>query len=551
MPNPGQQSNTSGGNWAIVRLEGDPDLLNPMITNSANSKYVLVGALGSMVSEQLLRYDPRTGNATEPGLATGYPEISDDHRVYTFTIRDGVKWHDGRAFSADDVMFTVKAAMMPSVDASAFRASLPALAGVELVGRNQIRFRMKEPYWLNDEALAVNIVPVAKHVYDPAGVLDQYRFEDIVDPKAQNDPVLKAFGESFNNHIANRNPLGTGPFKLDHWKTGQEIVLVRNEQYWGEKPRLEKVIYRIIPDATTALAALKSGELDFIPRLQPIQFHEQTSGPAFDERFTKMAYEVPQLVYIGWNEARPFFADKRVRQALTMLIDRQKTIEVVRRGMGTVAASPFPPGSPDFDPMIRPVPYDPQRAAQLLDEAGWIDHNGNGIRDKSGVEFKFEILASSSNAAASPLIEVLQDSLAKAGISVMPRRLDAAAMQNTLRDQKADAAITGWLSPLLFDPYQVLHSTSARNRGLNYFNFRNAEADAVMEKARIEFDPEKRKQLYWRFQEIFHDEQPYTLLYYPREAAAYHLRFQNVRFLHQRPGYDLTQWSVGILRASS
>ena len=105
------------------------------------------------------------------------------------------------------------------------------------------------------------------------------------------------------------------------------------------------------------------------------------------ERFQKATYQLPQLAYIGWNEARPFFADKRVRQALTMLVDRPNIIETVRKGMGAPATSPFPPSSPDFDTAIQPWPYDPKRAGQLLDEAGWIDHNGNGIRDKNGVEF--------------------------------------------------------------------------------------------------------------------------------------------------------------------
>src|SRR5262249_42636117 len=155
-------------------------------------------------------------------------------------------------------------------------------------------------------------------------------------------------------------------------------------------------------------AALKSGELDFIPRLLPAQYNDQTSGPAFDEHFIKRTYEIPELAYIGWNEARPFFADKRVRQALTLLIDRPKIIEVVRRGMGTIAASPFPPGSPDFDPMIQPLPYDPARAMALLDEAGWVDHNGDGIRDKGGIDFKFEILVSNSNSAAAPLVGILE-----------------------------------------------------------------------------------------------------------------------------------------------
>ena len=532
------------GDYAIVRLEADPDLLNPTITTSAASNYILVGALGFMISEQLLHYDPRTGKPTEPGLAMSYPEISQDHRVYTFSIRDGVRWHDGHPFSAEDVLFTVKAAMVPSVDAAAFRASFASLASVEITGRNQIRFRMAEPYWLNDGALASDIVPVPKHVYDPQRILDHYTFEQIRDPKAVNDPVLKKFGEDFNNNPANRAPVGTGPYKFEKWQTGQEIVVRRNEDYWGQRPHLEKIIYKIIPDSTTALAALKSGEIDFIPRLLPLQFQEQTSGPAFQEHFVKATYQIPQLAYIGWNEARPYFADKRVRQALTMLIDRAKVIETVRRGMGSMAASPFVPASPDFNPMITPLPYDPKHAAVLMDEAGWIDHNGNGIRDKDGVEFKFEILAASSNTAAVALLPILQDEFGKAGISVTARRLDAAVFQSTLRDQRADAAIDGWVSSLVFDPYQLFHSSSARNRGSNYYNFRNPTADHIMEQARVEFDAEKRKQLYWRFQDIFHDEQPYTLLYYPENAAAYHKRLQNVQFLHVRPGYDITQWWV-------
>jgi peptide/nickel transport system substrate-binding protein len=547
-PQPGgtpARGTATGGNWATVRLEADPGVLNPLTTTSAYANYILLGALGSMICEQLLQYDPQTGTPTVPGLATAYPEVSPDHRVYTFTIREGVKWHDGRPFSVEDLLFTVKAAMVPSVDDAAFKSYFSSLGGVEIVGRNQIRFRMTDPYWLNDAALATSIVPLAKHVYDPEGVLDRYRFEDIRDAKAANDPLLKSFGEAFNKNSANRAPIGTGPYKLAKWQTGEELVLVRNEDYWGRKPHLDKVVYKIISDPTTALAALKSGEIDFVPRLLPIQFQEQTSAPAFQERFVKVPYQIPQLAYIGWNEARPFFRDKRVRQALTMLIDRPKVIEAVRRGMGAMAASPFAPGSPDFDPDIKPWPYDSKRAAELLDEAGWIDHNGNGIRDKDGVEFKFEILASTSNPAAVQLLGILENELGKTGISITGRQLDPPVFVSTLRDQKVDAAIGSWTTALLFDPYQLFHSDSAKNRGSNYYNFRNPEADRVMQQARIEFDPEKRKQLYWRFQEIFHDQQPYTLLYYPEEAAAYHSRFQNVQFTRQRPGYDFTKWSVG------
>jgi peptide/nickel transport system substrate-binding protein len=464
--------------------------------------------------------------------------------AFTFTIGDGVRWHVGRPFSVEDVLFTRRAGMITGDVASPFRAQFSSLADAEIVGRNQIRFYMREPYWMNAVALGTSIVPLPKHVFDPNGVLDRYMLREILDRRSENDAALKAFGEEFNKNPANRAPVCTGPYKLQKWQTGEELVLMRNKEYWGQQAHLEQVIYKVVRDGITALSMLKAGDLDFIPKLSPVQFHEQTNGPAFDSRFQKATYEIPQIVYIGWNQARPFFADKRVRQALTMLVDRAKVIETVRRGMGSMAASPFVPASPDFDPAIKPLPYDPKRAAELLDEAGWIDRNHDGVREKSGMDFKFEILAGSSNAAAEPLMGILQDEFAKAGIVVTSRRLDAALFQSSLRDQKEDAAIHSWTTPLLFDPYQLFHSSAARNRGSNYYNFRNDDADAIMEEARVEFDAAKRKQLYWRFQEIFHEEQPYTLLFYSKDAAAYHVRFQNVRFLHMRPGYDLTQWAV-------
>lgn len=546
-PGPSRGNNASGAaaaNRVVLRIDSDPDLLNPVITTSATSNYILVGALGSMICEQLLRSDPETAEPSEPGLAVGFPEVSADQQSYTFTIRDGVRWHDGQPFSAEDILFTIKAAMVQSVDASPFRSYFSSLVGVELVAPNRIRFHMNEPYWMNASALGTSIVPLPKHVFDAEGTLDRYTFADIVKPGSQNDPVLKAFGEAFNKNSANRAPVCTGPYKLKKWVTGEELALERNKEYWGAQPHLDEIVYKIVRDPTTALTVLKSGGLDFIPKLSPVQFLEQTNGAAFSDRFQKTTYEIPQVVYIGWNEARPFFADKRVRQALTMLVDRAKVIQTVRHGMGSMAASPFVPGSPDFNTSIQPLPYDPKRAAGLLDEAGWVDHNGNGIRDKAGVEFKFELLAASSNSIAEPLMGILQDEFARAGIAITSRRLETAVFQSALRDQKADAALHGWTSGLLFDPYQLFHSSASMKRGSNYYRFRSPEADAVMEQARVEFDVQKRKQLYWRFQQIFHDEQPYTLLYYPKDAAAYHVRFQNVRFLRMRPGYDLTQWSV-------
>jgi peptide/nickel transport system substrate-binding protein len=303
-------------------------------------------------------------------------------------------------------------------------------------------------------------------------------------------------------------------------------------------------VFRIIPDYTAALTALKAGDVDLMPRLQPIQYAQQTAGPAFDGQFRKARYSIPQYYFIGWNEERPFFRDKRVRQALTMLVDRDAIIQTLRFGLAQREASPVSQGSPLNNPNLQPYPYDPKRAAQLLDEAGWTDHDGDGIRDKDGVPFKFEFLGQANSPFTTNLMPILKESLRKAGIEMTERVIEFTVLVNSQHDHKYDATASAWVAPLDADQYQIFHSSSIANRGSNWVSFRNAEADHLLEQARLEFDPEKRKQMMWRWQEIIHEEQPYTFLFYAQEAAAYQKRFQNVEWLPNRPGYDLNQWFV-------
>jgi peptide/nickel transport system substrate-binding protein len=202
------------------------------------------------------------------------------------------------------------------------------------------------------------------------------------------------------------------------------------------------------------------------------------------------------------------------------------------------------PNSGDFNPNIQPWPYDPQRAMQLLDDAGWKDHDGDGIRDKDGVKFKFEFLGAVGSQVYPQLSPIIREEFRKAGIEVTEKVVDNTVMQQNLRDHHFDAMSQQWSSDLYQDPYQVWHSSSALNRGSNYISFKNPESDHLIEQARVEFDAEKRKQLYWKWQELINEEQPYTFLYYPEESAAYSKRFQNVKWVPVRPGYDLSTWFV-------
>jgi len=532
------------GDWAIVRLEAEADSLNPHTSSTDIASRIEGGANNSNIYESLLYTDPKDYITNQGRLANSPPEISEDHLTYTFTIREGVQWHDGKPFTPEDVLFTFKAVVNPFVDNAPKRSYLTDLTNVELVDGRKIRMTVRKPYFMNEIVLGEYIFIMPKHIFDSSGILDSFSFADIIGPEGKNNTKLKEFGEQFNKHPNNRMPIGTGPYKLERWDTGKEIVLVRNEAYWGKKAYLDKIVYRIITDNTAALTALKAGEVDFNPRVQPIQYVQQTSGAAFDQQFAKGTYTVPTYQFIGWNEERAFFKDKRVRQALTMLVDRAQIIETLQFGLAKPAATPFFLGASDMNTTIKPLPYDPKRAAELLDEAGWTDHNGDGIRDKAGVPFRFEILGSSSSTFTSQLMPILKEEFRKAGIDTTERLIEFTVFVNSMRDHKYDATISGWAGDLIQDPYQLWHSSSIANRGSNYISFRNPEADHLLEQARTEFDSDKRRQIYQKWQEIIHEEQPYTLLFYPEQAAAYHRRFQNMRFLPVRPGYDWQEWFV-------
>jgi peptide/nickel transport system substrate-binding protein len=531
------------GDWMVVRLESDLDSLNQIISTSDPSSRVYYGANFSMIGEMLMQYDPKDWSFTKPLLAEARPEISDDHLTYTYTLRDGVQWHDGHPLTVDDFVFSVKAVMCPLVDSAAQRSGISDIANVEALEGRKIRYTMSKPNSMNDYYLgAIPVVP--KHIYDPNGVLDAYSLKDIMGAPGHNDPKIRKFAEDFNSNPANRQAFGTGPYKFEKWDTGKEISVVRNPAYWGPKPYLDRIVYRIVKENAPALTALKAGDIDFNPRLAAIQYAEQTSGPTFDAQFQKRTYDVPVYYFLVWNELKPWFKDKRVRQAMTMLVDREQIIKTMRSGLATIGTSVFNPGSPDYNPDIKPWPYDPKRAAELLDEAGWKDTDGDGIRDKDGVPFRFEFLGTTSSTFVDQLMPVLKESFRQVGIDMTERRIDFTVFVESLKDKKFDAASSAWASDLVSDPYQILHSSSAEKRGSNYQSFKNAEVDKLIEDARREFDPEKRKQLYWRLAEVLHDEQPYTFLFWLKEAGAFSNRFQGTTFIPARPGYDLRAWFV-------
>ena len=496
------------GDWLIYHLGAEPGTLNPITATDAYEGIVN----GANIYETLIKRDNETLEL-KPLLAESWT-ISEDKLTYTFKIKKGVKWHDGVPFTTADIVFSYKTIMDPKVDAPQLRSYYQEIKDVRAIDDYTVRFTYARPYFLALEFCGgIPIVP--RHIFENG---------------------------DFNTNPAGRKPVGTGPFKFLKWTTGSEIVLEKNNDYWGEKPHLNRIIFRIITDPSVALQVLKRQELD-VASLTPIQWERQTSSPDFEKHFDKFSYYAPNYSYIGWNSAKPYFSDKRVRRAMTYLVNRGLILDKIMFDLGAVVTNPFYINSPEYDKDIKPIPYNPEEAKKLLDEAGWTDHDGDGVRDKDGVKFAFEFLIPNESETGEKIATILKEELDRVGIAMDIRKTEWAVFTMRLNERKFDAVTLAWSMGVESDPYQIWISTQVE-KGSNFVGFKNAEADKLIEEARQEFDKKKRIELYRKFSQIVNDEQPYTFLFCRKATIAVNKRFANV-IVHPL-GIDPVEWYVPL-----
>jgi peptide/nickel transport system substrate-binding protein len=537
------------GDWLVIHSLSDPEQLNPLTSSDASSSEVL-----GFIFESLLTREPRTLEL-KPLVAVARPEISQDKLIYTFKIRRDARFQDGRPLTGEDVLFSVKAIKCPFVNAPFLRVYFNSLIDAELIDPYTIRFVTKEPYFLNESVLG-GILLMPRHYYDPENLLQRLTVRDLTQDPAKLPSEAKKFADQFNRNF-NRNPMGSGPYKFGGWKTGREIELMRNLNYWGngkesiDQPHLDRLKFRVVNNMDAALVRLKSGSLDFMEALQPVQVVRGTNSERFNREFKKYEYYAPTYTYIGWNNDHPIFRDKRVRQAMTYLTDRKQIVKSVLFGLGEVVDSHIYFFRPEYDKSLRSYPFDPQKALALLNEAGWKDTDGDGVLDKvidgKKVQLRFEIKVNSGNAVRKSVALVLLDELKKHGIAASVRELDWTIFLNDVKNHQFDAVVLGWqMSTTEPDAYQVWHSSQAANKGSNAISYKNARVDEILEVYRREFDAQKRIQMYKEFQEIIHDEQPYTFLYVGKRVSAVHRRFQGVEVFPD--GLRPIDWWVPVAR---
>lgn len=467
------------------RLEGDPETLNPIISTSDPENVVI-----ALLQRNLVDYDEKLNLV--PGLAESV-EPDGSRLSYTVKLREGVRWEDGSPVTADDVKATLEAIVDPKTPALYRRSFFADLEKVEVVDARTARATFRKPYAARRDAFNLPLLPARL-----------YRGTDVA------------------TNPANRKPLANGPYRLASWEGGT-IRLVRNTQYFGEAPAFEQVVFRTVPESSSAFQGLVTGALDE-SRLNAVQRTEAAKESTLREvRYDEIAY-----TYLAWNSRLPQFADARVRRALTMLVDREAIAKTLYGGLARPANGPLPPGLWPHDPTLAPLPHDPVRAAALLDEAGW-KKGKDGVRSRAGVPLSFTLSFGSASDRQRQIIELTQRAFREAGIAMALSPMEWGAFV-----EKVDAGDYEACSlSLNLDPNPDLrpnwHSSQVPPNGMNHSFYRNPRADALMDELAVTFDRERARPLYAELQRIIADDQPFTFLHTVSVAWGVRSRVENVK----------------------
>jgi len=492
LPEPGQADLDARIDRHVT---GDLGSTNPIMI-STTAEFDILGLTGFGLFSFDRHLEPFASSETVASWQTSTDGLYDK-----VVLRDDLVWSDGTPITAHDIAFTFRVIMDPRVPVPAVRSGTDQLRWVHAYDDRTIVFFHKEPLATN--VWNINFPVLPKHVYEHTW---------------ESDPTLKDSPEHVKLEQA---PVSGGPYEIVDRQRGQQIVLRRRESWSGvrgkqvrEPPFFKEIRFRIIEDPNTSLLALKSGEIDEMVLL-PEQWTTQTKGADFYQRNTKATAPEWVSFHFGWNIDTPFFADRRVRRAMTYAFDHDAMLDRLCYGLYTPATGPFHETSwMAAKKKLAASKQDLDKAEALLDEAGWIDHDNDGVRDKEVggrlVPFEFTMLVNQQPLRVA-ICTLLKENLDQIGVRMNVRPTESTVLQQLTQDKKFQAYHGGWGTGTDPDTSDNIWATGA---GRNYVGYSNPEVDRLFAEGRRELDRAKRAEKYARIQEILQDDQPYTWLYW-------------------------------------
>ena len=502
---PSAQGAPVAGGTVTIPIGADPTL-NPWSPNA----FVESLFINRAIFEGLTK--PGKDLAPAPDLAESWTTASDG-LSWTFKLRSGVKWSDGTAFSADDVAFTFNDVVLKPDLGAQNRASYAAVKTVTVVDPNTVRFDLSRKFAALPSFLAYN-----------AGIL----------PKAvlSANPLTTT---SFNKGV----PVSTGPFKVEKYTSGQSVSLVRNDNYFGPKAYLDKVVFTVVPDPNTQIAQALSGDISImiLDNKAAVDRVKSASGLSVVSR------PLVQYYWLALNQTDARFTDVRVRQAFVYAIDRQAIIKSVELGYGSIANSPITPAlAAYYDPSLASkYPYDPQKAKDLLTQAGW-KADANGVMQKDGKPFQFTMDVG-QRGVLEPVNALIQQDLKKVGVIADLNTMEwNSYIQKDVVQRNYSATVNWWTYPSDPDVFPYYHS-SAAGKGFNIPGYQDPKLDDLLVQGQSASDLEARKAVYKQLQAYTSETLPYLFLWYPQEIDVVSTQLKGVPELGLRDAmHYLGEW---------
>jgi peptide/nickel transport system substrate-binding protein len=496
------------GGTAVVLAEGEPDMLNPLVWES-NMAYQVV----HLLFRGLGRRDS-TLVSYEPDLLERWEQP--DERTALLHLRPGIHWHDGRPVTAEDVVFTIERQGAEET-ASTRAGDVAAVESVRMVDSMtvEVKFSRVGPASLN---ALLEVVPVPRHLLDTVPA-ERLRFA--------------AFNE---------RPVGNGLFRFVSWQKGQQVTVEANPDAPEGRPPLDRIVVRVVPEPTARLTELLNGAGD-LAKISADQRERVESARGVN---VATAAQV-RPGWIAFNADRAPVNDARVRRAFLMAVDRNAIVKGLMGPQAEPSLSPIPPALGGQGSEVRAIPHDPAQAGRLLDEAGWRDSNGDGIRDQGGRPLRIEVEYSSADPVRADLLVAMQAQLRRVGIDLVPRGMERTTWVERLRNRQFTASFWGWgWGPGVMGPNaeMVFHSRSIPPNGPNFAGYSNPQADQLIDRILAEADEGRAARLWRQLEQILIDDAVYAPVFLDPEFYAVNDRFGSVRFRGPEWWEDVIYWHV-------
>ncbi len=488
----GTGAGTGGPSTATLRVgwSSEPDTMNPLTSYSTEAVEVQ-----QLIYDKLMDYDAELN--VVPGLAES-TDVSADGKSITYHLRSGVTWHDGKPFSADDVVFTLTT--IAGQKSSQFAQWLAQMTDVSASGTDVIvTFSAPQAF---DPALAIPIIP--KHIWEGMSNSDVQKF-------------------------ANDSPVGTGPYTFGEWKRGQTVSVNRNDNFWGTAPVPASVLWVLFQNEDVMAQSLRAGEVDILTEVPPTIWDGLSSGGGM----TPVSLPGFSFHHIGINvsadpssKGNPLLLDRNVRQALSYAVDRNQLVQIALAGHGKPGSVLLPPA---FGEYMLQIPEDqqinakPDKATALLDANGYTDRNGDGVRESpDGHPLEFRLIAIESTTVDVRAAQLFRDAAQKVGIKLDLTTMDENTLGSTVYNGTDwDIFVWGWDSGVNDPDYLLGIILSSQIGGNNDVYYANPKYDALYEQQATELDHAKRLDLVHEAQQLFYEDCAYIVMWYQDKLQAY------------------------------